>query len=373
MPLSVLTIGTVNHAAGVRVTLDSFREHHPGSRLFTCLVDGRPEHRRALGLPGEVFSIEDMELPGGRRFAFKFTPFELCCALKPFAASYVLEKYGVQDLVYLDSDVMVFSPMDEALTAAWASAKVLCTPHFVEWPNEPVEILRQVRQYGTYNAGFFGVQDSPQTRRFLTWWGALCSEMGIFELAAGCFVDQIWLDLVVAERYGLAPLLDPGMNVGYWNLSERALAKDGLVWLVNRRERLKFFHFSGFDPKRLTVRRTFELGDVHVALAQEYAERLEAAGLARLKNLPYGLGTYEDGSPIPLLHRRAIFRNEPTLASVIDPFKATQDREIWHALLRAGRDDTANIPQGRRLARRICDRVVRPLRRLLARSRDVTR
>ena len=61
MPLSVLTIGTVNHAAGVRVTLDSFREHHPGSRLFTCLVDGRPEHRRALGLPGEVFSIEDME------------------------------------------------------------------------------------------------------------------------------------------------------------------------------------------------------------------------------------------------------------------------------------------------------------------------
>jgi hypothetical protein len=369
MPLSMLTIGTVNHIPGIRVALDTFREHHPDARLFTCLVDGPTTRDSDLALPGVVFSVDNLTLPGGRRFAFKFNAFELCCALKPFAASYVLEQYRADRLVYLDSDVMVFAPMDDCLAAGWNTARILCTPHFVAWPTQPAEILRQVRQYGTYNAGFFGVQDAPETRRFLSWWGGMCSEMGISEPTTGRFVDQIWLDLVVADRYGFAPILDPGMNVGYWNLSERILSKDGSTWRVNHRD-LKFFHFSGFDSKRLTERRAVTPDDAHVAIAGEYAHRLQEAGLERLRDLPYGLGTYHDGSAIPLSHRRVIFRNDPALDGVVDPFKAKEDREIWQAMTRASGECPIEMPRSRPTMSQILDHIVRIGKGLLPKARD---
>ncbi len=372
MTLGLLTIGTVNHAAGIRVTLDTFKEHHPKAQLFTCLVDGQDGYGHDLALPGVVFSVDELQLPGGRRFAFKFTPFELCCALKAFAASHVLERYGIERLVYLDSDVMVFASMEDSLDAGWTTAKILCTPHFIGWPSEPAEILRQVRQYGTYNAGFLGVVDSLEARRFLTWWGAMCSEMGISEPATGRFVDQVWLDLVVAERYGFSAVLDLGMNVGYWNLSERALEKDGPTWRVNQ-QRLKFFHFSGFDANRLTERRTFVPQDIHVAIAREYGERLREAGLDRLQALPYGLAAYQDGTAIPLAHRRAIFRDEPSLANLTDPFRATDDPGIWQVMSKIGLESMTATPRYLRLAKRLLNLAVRGGRGVVRRWTDSKR
>ena len=42
---------------------------------------------------------------------------------------------------------------------------------------------------------------------------------------------------------------DPGVNVGYRNLGERALERQGDSYTVNGAP-LRFFHFSGFDPAR---------------------------------------------------------------------------------------------------------------------------
>lgn len=358
MGLALLTIGTVNHIPGIRVVLDTFLQHHPDARLFTCLVDAGVTHHPDRALPGMVFSATDLPLPGGQRFLFKFDAFELCCALKPFAASYVLDRYSVDRVVYLDSDIMVLGPMAAPLSRGWARGMILCTPHFIEWPQEPPELLRQIRQCGTYNAGFFAVQDSPQARRFLAWWERMCAEMGIYEPATGRFVDQIWLDLVVARRYGFEVLLDPGLNVGYWNLAERTLSKEGSTWMVNR-QRLRFFHFSGFDPKSLTLRRHFAPNDGHLAIAEEYHNRLLGAGLKDLQATPYGYSTYSDGFPIAKAHRRAIFRGDPTLEAVVDPFKVRQTSEEWETLLRAARDQDAELTGGRRVLKRLRDRAVR--------------
>jgi hypothetical protein len=358
MALAFLTIGTVNHIPGIRVVLDTFAEHHPDAQLFTCLVDGDVLDHPDAELPGVVFSIKDMVLPGGQRFVFKFDAFELCCALKPFAASYILQRYGVERLVYLDSDVMVFGSLAESLSRGFRTGKILCTPHFVEWPQESPELLRQIRQCGTYNAGFFAVQDSPEARRFLSWWERICAEMGIYEPSTGRFVDQIWLDLVVAERHGFAEVLDPGLNVGYWNLAERILSKQGSMWMVNQ-QRLKFFHFSGFDPRRLTVRREYAPGDAHLALAEEYHNRLLAAGLQSLQSVPYGYATYSHGGPIAQPHRRAIFRGEPTLDAVDDPFKVRQNSEEWQRLLRASGEQVSDPRRGRRVLKRLRNRAVR--------------
>ncbi|MEE8115403.1 MAG: hypothetical protein V3T23_13745, partial [Nitrososphaerales archaeon] len=81
-----------------------------------------------LDLPGEVFLAEQLPLPGGRRFLFKYTAFELCCALKPYAIKHALQRSGVTHLVYLDSDVLVISPFWNDLEAAWRTHPILLTP-----------------------------------------------------------------------------------------------------------------------------------------------------------------------------------------------------------------------------------------------------
>jgi hypothetical protein len=352
MTLGFVTIGTVNHMPGIRVVLDSFAQHHPDAQLFTCLVDAHAFDHPEVSLPGIVFSADNLLLPGGRRFIFKFDAFELCCALKPFVASHVMQHYGIDELLYLDSDIMVFAGMTDSLSGGWSRARILCSPHFISWPQDAPELLRQIRQCGTYNAGFFALKDSPESRRFLSWWQTMCAEMGIYEPAAGLYVDQIWLDLVVAERYGFLPLLDPGLNVAYWNLSERRLEREGTAWMVNGQP-LKFFHFSGFDAKQLTARRHFTPSPAHVAIAAEYSERLLEADRGNLRALPYGFATYEDGFAIAPGHRRAIFRNEPALAAVTDPFRIREDPQRWRDMTRASGELTARLSRSRRLLNRL--------------------
>ena len=48
---------------------------------------------------------------------------------------------------------------------------------------------------------------------------------------------------------GIDVLRDPGYNIAYWNLPARKLDDDG-GRLPRRRQPLRFFHFSGFDPLR---------------------------------------------------------------------------------------------------------------------------
>ncbi len=239
MALSLLTVGTVNHAAGIRVVLETFAEHHPGAQLFTCLVDGGALRGGDLRLPGIVFLPEDLRLPGGRRFLFKFDAFELCTALKPFAAAHVLQRYNVDKLVYLDSDIMVVASLADSLATGWRAGNILCTPHFVEWPEDSAEHLRQVRQCGTYNTGFFAVDRSFEAMRFLSWWGAMCSEMGIYEPATGRFVDQIWL-ITARSRPERGVLEHGGTTPG-----------QGRISMAGQPAALEIFPLQRFRPETL--------------------------------------------------------------------------------------------------------------------------
>src|SRR5258706_8632887 len=135
-PPSLLTIGTCNRRAGIVAVVESFLAHHPDGRAFICLVDRPRASIPPLTLPGEVFFADELPLPGGRRFLFKYEAFELCCALKPYALRYVMEKFGAANVVYLDSDVLVTDSFWDNLERAWESHPVLLTPHLSQLPVE---------------------------------------------------------------------------------------------------------------------------------------------------------------------------------------------------------------------------------------------
>jgi hypothetical protein len=71
------------------------------------------------------------------------------------------------------------------------------------------------------------VGDGPEARGFLAWWRARLARHCELEVARGLHHDQGWVDLAPGFVQDCHLLRDPGVNVGHWNLDERALEETG--------------------------------------------------------------------------------------------------------------------------------------------------
>lgn len=331
-PPSLLTIGTCNRCAGIATVIRSFLEHHPNGQTFVCLVDRPVAAMAPLDLPGQVFFADAMDLPGGKRFLFQYEAFELCCALKPYALRHVMEKFGLSHVLYLDSDILVINPFWHELENSWKAHSVLLTPHMARLPLDlSPEAQRSVLQHGSYNGGFVALRESDEGTGFLEWWGRMVQNLCTEDTMNNVYADQRWLDLAAASSPAVRIMRDPGLNVAYWNLHERKLEEDSSGRWSSNGIPLKFFHFSGFDRRRLTVK--MECSDpAALKLAEIYGNLLQAAGDARFGAFPYGWKNYVDGEPIPARHRDLILIDHPDFHRVADPFLLPQMAREWNLM-----------------------------------------
>jgi hypothetical protein len=330
---ALLTIGTCNHQARIALVVESFLRHHPAGQIFICLVD-RPKQGMSLAMPGTILSAEELDLPGGRRFLFKYEAFELCCALKPYAINYVMQRHAISHLVYLDADILVMKNFWGDLELAWTNHSILLTPHLTRLPgNTSAEFQRSLVQHGAYNGGFIALKIGNETNQFLDCWASLLADGCTFDPMNNIYVDQRWLDLLVPSCESVGVLRDSSLNVAYWNLHERRLTVDDQgEWTVNGLP-LKFFHFSGFDRTRLTTKMK-RLDAAALAIARYYGDLLEQAGEEQFRTQPYGWDYYVDGTPILLAHRDMILAHHPEFADVTDPFGLPQMPDKWQAIER---------------------------------------
>ena len=330
----LLTIGTCNRHAGITVLVQSFLKHHPSAHVFVCLVDRPNTGAKSIDLPASVLYADELALPAGRRFLFKYPAFELCCALKPYVMSYLMNRFTISHLLYLDSDILVTAPFWDDLQKSWADHAILLTPHWVGLPLDlPVEFQRSVVQHGMYNGGFVAIKQGPDTRRFLDCWANLLESQCTFDPMNNIYVDQRWLDLLAASSSAVGVLRDPGVNVGYWNLYERRLCEDKTSgWSVDDKP-LKFFHFSGFDRDRVTTKVDCS-HEAAAALGRYYGILLDAAGEQEFGQLPYGWNLYCDGTPIPPEHRDLILGSHPELKHIENPFDLPTMLQDWKTIQR---------------------------------------
>ena len=349
---AVVTVVTRNHLAAARALASSMREAAPGTAVHVCLADRPSRPLDPSAEPFRFFFADELGVPEWRRFCFQYTPYELCCALKPFALAHAFRVLGRERLLYLDSDVQVYHPL-AGLGEALDSCSILLCPHLAEPKKggEAFEAELTVRRGGVYNGGFLGLRKGPDTDTFLTWWAGKAGRHCIVDQAAGLFVDQSWLDLVPGLFAGVRVERRPGCNVAYWNLGERTVRRDAQRgWLANG-EPLLFFHFSGFDPEhpaRLSRYGGEALLDENprvAELARSYAQRLKEGGHAECRAAGCQYDRLADGTPVSRAWREAVRVGHPLLADVRDPFdtRATPDLrarfEKAEAELGASRED----------------------------------
>lgn len=326
--LAACTIVSRNYLHFARTVCKSFLAAHPGAEFYVLLVD-RPDGDRELrGEPFTPVWVEDLGIPGFLSVAFKYNILELSTGVKPSFLKWLLDRRGVERLIYLDPDIFVYAALDE-IDERLRETDIVLTPHMlspIRDDRKPEE--QDFLRVGVFNLGFIGVSNRAPARAFLDWWEARCLALGFLEQRSGLFVDQKWINFVPCFFPGVGIVRDPGCNVAYWNLHERTIgAKDGGL-LVNGASPLKFFHFSGIDLRdidriskhqnRFTLA---ERGDL-APLFEAYREEVSKNGYPASGGARYAFGFFSNGMLVTELARR-VYSMSPDRFAGGDPFDAS--------------------------------------------------
>jgi hypothetical protein len=304
----IFTIVSRNYAAQAATLMESLAAAEPDVRRVVVATDGP-----LAGFEGraEVIDAADVGAPFAAMCVY-YDALELNTAVKPYVFKHLLSQPGVRSATYLDPDIYVFRPLDR-VREGLAQAQLVLTPHVTRPllgdanPNDQA-LLRS----GAYNLGFCSARAEPKVMDLMAWWADRCRFDCRVDLANGLFTDQKWMDLSPGLVDSLDIVREPGLNLAYWNLEGRTLARASDGWRVDG-EPLVFFHFSGFDPHRPKTLSKHQ-NRVSAAPGSPLAELLADFAQAMLRNghdttspIPYRHSRFASGRPVaPLMRRRAL-------------------------------------------------------------------
>lgn len=313
MSRAIFTICSLNYFGQAQTLMRSVREHEPDVARYVVVVDRRSDIQGAESELADIIWCEELGIAEFELKALMFNVIELNTNVKPTAIRHLLKSHD--QCVYLDPDVFVYAPL-APIWEALAGSNVVLTPHVVEPCTEASYPWgRDFLQVGGCNLGFIGVRASVESDRLLKWWENRCLTCGFYARADGFFVDQKFIDHALVYFEGLKVLRHKGLNVAWWNWSERALRFDSGAWHVDR-EPLIFVHFSGFifQPDG---EQQFEISKSQCSvslrtqpqlapLLEQYRRCLEASRYPDFIKLPYSFGRFDNGVPVSQLARRLV-------------------------------------------------------------------
>ncbi|MEN8250050.1 MAG: glycosyl transferase [Bacteroidota bacterium] len=300
---------TKSYLPKARVLAKSLKRFHPDWTFVLLYSDDFPEGFDLEQEPfDETLTIDQLELPNWKAWAFGHALVELCTAVKGAAAELLAQRSNVDKIMYLDPDIKVFnslSPLDSLLD----QHEILLTPHLLDAEQDILAIQDNeisALKHGVYNLGFFAARTSGQGLAFIRWWADRLRLFCRDDISSGLFTDQRWCDLAPAFFSGLSIVRDPGYNVATWNIAHRPLSKDdaGVFYVADAP--LRFYHFTGYDSGDglgMLIRYASSETIVH-ELWDTYGKDLVAEGQGDERYIGWHYGQFENGEPIPLEARR---------------------------------------------------------------------
>lgn len=298
MPIAY-TVVSLNYLPYARALSDSFLRHHPGWQFCIGLLERKSVKVDALSGEDLVY-VEDLHIPEFEVMNRQYSIFELSCALKPFYADYLFTHRGAEQVIYLDSDILVFSRF--RMFEQHPQAEIFLTPHLTGTDGRLSVHELHMLSGGIFNGGFVGFRKGIQASDFLSWWKSRLAEY-CYQGKKGLFVDQLWLNLVPGYFDKTFLIRDPGYNVAYWNLEGRKVSAFANGYRVNEEFDLVFFHYSGYkvsEPERISVYQdllTFTLRPDVRPLFDEYVRTLKAFEIDRYASIQCSLGDTSRNRP----------------------------------------------------------------------------
>jgi len=331
---ALVTVVTRNYLHYAAVLQQSCKRLNPQADFFVVLADELPSSLASAHQLDTLVPAQQLLVGDWARFTFQYTPFELSCALKPYAMEHLLSQ-GYDSVVFLDGDVALYGPLN-SMTQALQSHSVALTPHLLRpLPRDgrkPAE--NNFLNTGTFNGGVVGCCGDQVGLQFIQWWKDHLRHDCYVDVAGGVFVNQKWLNLVPSLFPSVAIVRQPGCNTGHWTLSQFSLTGDRESGYRVGDQPLECFHFSNFLPDNpyefmhSQTRVSFQTTPALEQLVRDYHQQLIAQGAERFSALGCQFDHLSDGTPIKPEWREAIRRNIKDLRNVADPFDVTANSSL---------------------------------------------
>ena len=340
---------TMNYFAKARVLCKSLKQYNSDIKFLLAVSDVIPDELDITKEPFDyIFCTRNLEcIDNIDIFYFKHNITELCTAVKPMVAGYIIEKYSADKVIYLDPDIGVFDSLYE-LESYLDNYSMIFTPHQLV-PEEKDIYIRENEilflKRGTNNLGFFGVKNDKEGLAFLKWWSDrlmyYCFDDNYCVLndlknygALGLFTDQKWIELVPSFFDNYYFIKHPGYNVCTWNLSGRKISYDGKKYFVNDKP-LYFYHFSGYDSgghhneldKSLSY---YPHNEVVKKLSKWYKCKLEENEEEILKKIEFAYANYSTGEKISETDRKLLHIRKDIYHLIKNPFQRDTEFSFYH-------------------------------------------
>jgi len=264
----------------------------------------------------KIHWVEELNVPDFEILSFKYNIIELSTSLKPWLALKLLDSYS--KVIFFDPDVMVLNSI-QSIIENLEEHPVIITPHYFYPKSNGFADDSKIMRFGNYNLGFFAVNSSLDSKKFLSWWSERLMLNCFDDAQFGIFTDQKWVTTAQCFFPFIHISYNPGLNIAYWNLDERSISLDeNKKYIVNDDFPLIFFHFSSFNnkfPEKLS-KNNFIIGNntssIISNLAIDYSNQLNRYSTVS-HDVTYSFDYMSKGKYISPTLRRAY-------ASVLDLF-----------------------------------------------------
>lgn len=289
----VFTLCSNNYLAQAITLGNSLIRHNPGYIFIIGLVDRKISSIDYSTVPFEILEVEKTGISAFDEMYKKYNITELNTAVKPFYFQYLFtNRTDVKSIVFLDPDIMVYSPFTE-LEKELESSDIIIIPHFITPLNDDkLQAEEDFLNSGLYNLGFIAIKNTGVGCKMIDWWAERLRYKAYIDFKRGLFNDQIWINFVPLFFNHVKIFTHPGYNMAYWNLHERYLSKKVEKYYINDNYPLIFYHFSGFNPlnprtlSKYQNRFTFEKRSDVLPLFEEYSDILFLNGYKTYLNFP---------------------------------------------------------------------------------------
>ncbi|MEI7463093.1 MAG: glycosyltransferase family 2 protein, partial [Candidatus Taylorbacteria bacterium] len=329
------SICTVNYSAYAGTLSDSLKSAGHNEPHYVLIVDYDEKYKVII----ERFKftpvyLHELQIPKIDELIKKYSAFELSNVLKPFFMEWLLKDHKeINNLVYLDTDIYVYSQLNEVFDYLNKNKQVsvILTAHFGDYESyaelSGYKFEKTIFAYGLYNGGFFTLKNDQNSLQFLGWLKNKLFDYCYDALNEYMFVDQKILDFAPILFEFVGVYKNKTYNVAYWNYPSNLIREEQEVYYVGK-EKLVFFHFSQLKPDAQDITINFyrdissENRQIFGKMASDYWLCLKKNGYEEIKNIPYKYGDLY--TPPSWLSTDSILSKSKELASTLIDLNTTK-------------------------------------------------
>lgn len=331
---AICTIASLNYFSQVKNLSRSIKKYHRDIDVFILIVDKVSENvMEKITLNNGLYKLvylEELEIDNLYELAFKYDIMEFNTALKPVFIKYLFTKMNYQSVIYLDPDIQVFNKLDFLLDKI-EHYSIILTPHILNDLDGGACELNEYLKHGIFNLGFIALKNDCNSQKLLDWWTSKLMDYCYYDMDNGMAWDQKWMDFIPVLCDSVYILKNPGYNVAFWNLHERAISKIDDEFYITPTCKLVFYHFSHYHinlPEYLVYfddenKTTFENYSVVVReIYDKYLTNVMEMEYDFFSKIEYGFNYFSNGELILDNYRRQ-FATIKEKSNSANPFDIT--------------------------------------------------